>query len=101
MTDQTEDDEREQLWRVRLDELLALDQDARCELVREISSRGFEPGCWLRVHDTDLSHRAVDGRAVIDALGGLAELECDLTDLEEFEANTHGIPRPTARTLGS
>ena len=38
----------------RLTELLGLGQDARLALAADISRRGFEPGCWLRVDDGDL-----------------------------------------------
>ena len=85
MTDDGADEAAGQLGDARLQELLALDQDARCNLVKEISAKGFEPGCWLRVDDGDLSHSATDRREAIDALAGMEALACDLSGIDEFE----------------
>lgn len=71
---------------VRLTELLALDQGARVALAAEISARGFEPGCWLRVDDTDLVHPADAREFVVGALMGMERLPPGaLAGVEEFD----------------
>ena len=85
MTSDSDEGAGEEIANVRFNELLALGQDARCQLVKEISAKGFEPGCWLRVNDGDLRHSAVEARDALAALGGFDALECDLSELLEFD----------------
>src|SRR4051812_4106780 len=69
----------------RTQELLELTQEQRALLIEEISAKGFEPGCWLRVDDGDLTHDVVEVRRVIDAVGEMEPLEGDLSEIEEFD----------------
>ncbi|HST56252.1 MAG TPA: hypothetical protein VLJ42_10235 [Solirubrobacteraceae bacterium] len=70
----------------RLDELLRLDRDARLKLIQEISAKGFEPGCWIRLEDADLMHGAIAVRDMVWALERIEKLPAGaLLGVEEFE----------------
>jgi hypothetical protein len=58
----------------RLTELAALDQGARVALVHEISAKGFEPGCWIRVDDGELIDAAIARQLMVETLGAVEKL---------------------------
>ena len=69
----------------RLEELLALDQGARLALVETISTKGFEPGCWVRVDDGELVS-TVAKRELARELKEMAKLPPGmLAAIDEFE----------------
>lgn len=70
---------------LRLTELLGLDQDARFALIADVSKRGFEPGCWLRVDDVDLVADVTQVRDLMGQLAVMDPVERTLDGEEEFD----------------
>lgn len=70
----------------RLTELLELDQGARIALAEAVGAKGLEPGCWVRVDDTELISPADARQLIVDALKHLEKLPVSaLADLTEFD----------------
>jgi hypothetical protein len=70
----------------RLTELATLDQGARVALVEEISAKGFEPGCWIRVDDSELIATSTARDIVLLTLANLDKLPPrSLSAVHEFE----------------
>jgi hypothetical protein len=70
----------------RLDELLGLGQDARVSLVKTISAMGFEPGCWVCVHDGELISSVQARELMGAAIKRIEKLPRDtLAGIKEFE----------------
>ena len=76
----------------RLAELTQLDQGARLAQVETLSAKGFEPGCWLRIDDADLTTDAGDVRALLEGLDAMERLS--IGAVEEFEGE-HPWDPPT------
>lgn len=77
----------------RLTELATLGQCARVALVEEIHAQGFEPGCWIRVDDSELIGTATARELVGQTLQTLDKLAPgSLGAIEEFEGEHRWDP---------